>query len=255
MVDSSAPADTSATGTSARAGWAAQIAALEGDQATASLPPKRRTPITVARIVATAFEIVEAEGYDALTMRRVAAALQTGPASLYAHVRNKAELDDLLIGQLCREIDLPMPDPDHWQEQLTEVCRQLRDQYLRYPGISQASFSARPHSLETVRVSEGMLAILVAGGVAPQTAAWAIDAMHLYVSAYCFEVSVQQRAGDGVDQRLLDRAEIVERFQMLPSARFPITVAYAHELTSGEGHDRFNFTLDLLLGGLARDRS
>jgi AcrR family transcriptional regulator len=81
--------------------WAAQIAALDGGQG-ASLAPK--APITVGRIVDAALQIVEAEGFEALTMRRVAAALQTGPASLYAHVRNKAELDDLLIGELCARV-------------------------------------------------------------------------------------------------------------------------------------------------------
>ena len=78
--------------------WAAQIAALDN---TRSGSRPRKVPITVGRIVDAALQLVEAEGFDALTMRRVAAALQTGPASLYAHVRDKAELDDLMIGELC----------------------------------------------------------------------------------------------------------------------------------------------------------
>jgi AcrR family transcriptional regulator len=49
----------------------------------------------------TALGVIAAEGYEALTMRRLAAALDTGPASLYAHVVNKADLDELLIGRLC----------------------------------------------------------------------------------------------------------------------------------------------------------
>ena len=72
-----------------------------------------KKPITVDAIIETAFGIVEREGYDALTMRRVASALETGPASLYAHVVNKEDLDDLLIGRLCAEIELPEPDPAH----------------------------------------------------------------------------------------------------------------------------------------------
>ena len=60
----------------------------------------RKEPLSVERIVDTALDIVAAEGFEALTMRRVAAALDTGPASLYAHVVNKADLDELLIGYL-----------------------------------------------------------------------------------------------------------------------------------------------------------
>lgn len=51
------------------------------------------------------------EGYQALTMRRVATALETGPSSLYVHVVNKVDLDVMLIGRLCAQISLPEPDP------------------------------------------------------------------------------------------------------------------------------------------------
>src|SRR5580700_5074096 len=76
----------------------------------------RKQPITVDAIVETALGIVEREVYAALTMRRVAGALGTGPASLYAHVVNKEDLDDLLIGRLCAEIELPTPNPRTWRE-------------------------------------------------------------------------------------------------------------------------------------------
>ena len=132
-----------------------------------------KKPITVEGVVSAAFGIVEKEGYQALTMRRVATALETGPSSLYAHVVNKEDLDELLIGRLCAAIDLPEPDPATWRQQLTSVCTQLRDQYLRYPGISRAAFAVAPSNLDTLRLAEGMLAILLAGGVAPPVAAWA----------------------------------------------------------------------------------
>src|SRR5919199_1789321 len=86
----------------------------------------RKKPITVEAIIGTAFGIVESEGYEALTMRRVATALQTGPSSLYAHVVNKEDLDELLIGRLCAQIDLPEPDPARWRQQIIGVCTQLR---------------------------------------------------------------------------------------------------------------------------------
>src|SRR3569833_3158096 len=107
----------------------------------------RKQPITVDLIVATAFGIVEREGYEALTMRRVAAALETGPSSLYAHVVNKEDLDELLIGRMCARVGLPEPDPKRWREQIAAVCAELRDQYLRYPGISRAAFAAAPSNL------------------------------------------------------------------------------------------------------------
>ena len=218
--------------------WAAQIAALDE---TPSGPRARKEPVTVGRVVAAALQVVEADGFDALTMRRVAAVLQVVPGALYAHVRDKAELDDLMIGELCSRVTLPPPDSRQWKAQAVDVCRQLRDQYLRYPGISRAALEAAPHSLDAMRLNEGLLAILMAGGVPLPAAAWVIDAAFQYIGAYSV-VSLRR------DPK--DTSEVVERLRMLPPTRFPITVAHAEELISGQGHDRFDFTLGQLFGGL-----
>jgi hypothetical protein len=186
-------------------------------------------------------------------MRRLAAALETGPASLYAHVVNKADLDELLIGRLCAELELPEPDPETWRVQIRGVLTRLRDQYLRYPGISRAALAMAPTDLEAVRVNEGLLAILLAGGVAPQAAAWAIDALMLYVAGYCLELSIAQQRSTGDDVAwVVDRAELLRRFAELPAERFPNVTRHAEELTAGEGHDRFDFTLTLMIDGLGR---
>jgi AcrR family transcriptional regulator len=211
----------------------------------------RKEPITVEAIIDTAFDIVAREGYEALTMRRVATTLETGPASLYAHVVNKDDLDEMLLGRLYAQIELPEPDPGAWRQQIAGVCTQLRDQYARYPGISRAALAVVPTNLEAMRVSEGMLAIALAGGVAPQTAAWAIDALTLYVNAYCLETSLRgnQVTRDG-ESWVVSRDEMLRRFAELPDA-FPHTKRYAAELTSGAGHDRFDFTVSLVIDGLA----
>jgi AcrR family transcriptional regulator len=210
-----------------------------------------KQPITVEAIIAAAFGIVEKEGYQALTMRRVAAALDTGPSSLYAHVVNKEDLDELLIGHLCAAIDLPDPDPAAWRRQITNVCAQLRDQYLRYPGISRAAFAVAPSNLDTLRVGEGMLAILLAGGIAPQSAAWALDSLLLYVNAYSLEISLVNQRSDHADGSwVVSRDELLRRYAALP-ATFPHAKRYAAEMTAGTGHDRFDFTIALMIDGLA----
>jgi AcrR family transcriptional regulator len=222
--------------------------------AAAAPPAPRKPPITVGRITDAALEVVATQGYDALTMRSVAAVLDTGPASLYAHVVNKADIDELIVGRLCSELVLPDPDPATWREQITGVCAQIRDQYLRYPGISRAALAMVSTNLDVLRVNEAMLAILLAGGVAPQTAAWAIDALSLYVSAYALERSlVAQRQSRPGDDWVVGREELVRRFTALPADRFPQTRRHAAELTSGAGHERFDFTLGLILGGLGVD--
>ena len=212
----------------------------------------RKKPITVEAIIDTAFDIVAREGYEALTMRRVATALDTGPASLYAHVVNKDDLDELLLGRLYAQIELPAPDPGAWQQQIAGVCAQIRDQYSRYLGISRAALAIVPTNLETMRLNEGIFAIVLAGGVDPQAAAWAIDALTLYVNAYCLEMSLRDyQVTQSGDSWFVSRDELLRRFAALPDA-FPQTKRFAAELTSGAGHDRFDFTINLILDGLQR---
>jgi AcrR family transcriptional regulator len=210
----------------------------------------RKRRISVDVIIETALGIVESEGYAALTMRRVATALQTGPASLYAHVVNKEDLDELLMGRLCTEIELPEPDPRTWREQIIDVCGQIRDQYVRYPGISFASLAAVPTDLEILRVSEGMLGIVLAGGLDPQTAAWTVDALILYVNAFCLETALRDRH---VDQKgsVVGRDALLSRFAALPDS-YPHIKRHAAALTSGTALDRFGFTLNVILDGIGQ---
>jgi hypothetical protein len=123
----------------------------------------------------------------------------------------------------------------------------LRDQYLRYPGVSRAAFAIAASNLDTLRVAEGMLAILLAGGIDPQRAAWAIDSLLLYVNAYCLELSLVNRDTGWA----VSREELLRRYAALP-AEFPQSKRYAAEITAGTGHERFDFTIDLMLDGLTR---
>ncbi|MFE3797936.1 TetR/AcrR family transcriptional regulator [Nocardia tengchongensis] len=223
--------------------------ALPAAEVAAAAP--RKKPITVERITDAALEVVATEGYDALTIRRVAAVLGTGPSSLYAHIVNKDDIDDLLIGRLYAEVVLPEPDPAAWRAQLLEVYTQIRDLYLQYPGVSRAALAMVPTNLETLRVGEGILAILLAGGIEPRTAAWACDAMSLYVSAYALEQSlVEQRRKHRNQEWVLSQEELLDRFTALPAEKFPLTKRHAAELISGSGHERFDFTLGLLMNNL-----
>jgi AcrR family transcriptional regulator len=223
--------------------------AQPADGAGAPLP--RKKPITIDRITDAALDVVATEGYDALTIRRVAAVLGTGPSSLYAHIVTKDDLDDLLIGRLYAEVVLPEPDPAAWRRQLSGVYTQIRDLYLKYPGVSRAALATVSTNLETLRVGEGILAILLAGGIEPKTAGWARDALSLYVAAYALEQSlVQQRRRRDDQEWVLGPDELLARFTALPAEKFPRTRRHAADLVSGSGPDRFEFTLGLITANL-----
>jgi len=212
----------------------------------------RRVPLTSERIVDAALEIMARDGYEAVTMRSIAHELGTGPASLYAHIDGKAELDALLVDRVAREVHIPDPDPQHWQQQIVQVGRDLRAAMLRHPGVARAVIGYVPTGPEAMTTSERMLAILIAGGVVEQVAAWACDLLPLYVTAVAFEDSVGHHgldlSGPAVDAFV---AELRGYFQSLPVDRFPNVVNHAVALTTGDGEVRFEFGLQVLVAGIA----
>ncbi|WP_419994696.1 TetR/AcrR family transcriptional regulator [Streptomyces boninensis] len=218
--------------------------------------PPRRT-LSQAAIVDAAMRIVDAEGIDALSMRRVAQALDTGPASLYAHVRNKDELLQLLLDRAQAGLPRPEPDPERWQEQIKEVIRAARAQLAAHRDLARAADQV-PLGPNSLINTETMLAVLRAGGLPPQTIAYAVDSLALYLVAVVVDDAArEQRMGHVAEpERSKLREEytgkVRDYFASLPEADFPTTRALAAELTRDVGDERFEFGLDLMVSGLAR---
>src|SRR5439155_16092864 len=104
-----------------------------------------KEPLNRERIVDTALRVMVDQGYEAVSMRKVAQELRTGPASLYAHVANKKELDQLLVDRAAQEMKLPSPpDPARWQEQLKEAMREMLRAMRTMPGVARAAIGAVP---------------------------------------------------------------------------------------------------------------
>lgn len=110
------------------------------------VPPRssirRRDPLNRKAIVDAA--ILDVDGLDGFTMRRVAEALGTGPASLYWHVGSKDSLLDLVFDEVVGEQDIPDADPGRWQEQLKDVARMMRVTILRHRDIVRISIGRLP---------------------------------------------------------------------------------------------------------------
>ncbi|TCN42844.1 TetR family transcriptional regulator [Kribbella orskensis] len=212
-----------------------------------------REPLTRDRIVDAAMELLVDQGYEAVSMRKVAQALNTGPASLYAHVANKKELDQLLVDRAAQGMEFPAePDPEHWQEQLKDCMRSMLKVMRDYPGVARAAIGQVPLGERAMQSTEKMLAILKAGNVPDQAAAWAVDLIPLYVTATAFEESVQRAWEWTEDDIARFVGELRQFFQSLPAEKFPFTVALAASMTSGaNGDERFEFGIQVITAGLA----
>ncbi|MCX5212776.1 TetR/AcrR family transcriptional regulator [Kitasatospora sp. NBC_00240] len=219
-------------------------------------PAPQRMPLSADLIVDAALRIAGAEGIDALTMRRIAQEFDTGPSSIYAHVINKDELLDLMLDRVAAGIQVPKADPEHWQEQARDVARAIYQVFSANADVARIALATIPTGPNMLRVTEGLLAVLVAGGVPIQHAAWSVDRILLYISADAYEGSQfmarQRESGLPIHEfGPAFREQVRTFYASLPSESFPCTSANADILTTGGGDERFEFGLDLILTGLA----
>jgi AcrR family transcriptional regulator len=99
-------------------------------------PGERRPAHTRESIAAAALKIADTRGFEAVTMRNVAAELGAGTMTLYHYVRNKDELAALMSEAIMREIVIPADElPDGWREGLAEIGRRTRRVCAAHPWI------------------------------------------------------------------------------------------------------------------------
>jgi len=216
--------------------------------------------LSADRIVAVAVEQLREHGYDAVTMRSIARELGTGPASLYAHVANRAELDQLVVGWVCGQWQVPDPDPERWDDQVRTSMIELLDVYRANPGVARCTLGMIPLQPSLLMVTERLVALLKAGNVSDQHCAWFVDVASLYVASVAVEEDIWRERHRGQDP---DEANAVEHqtedavvaevrtvFASLPTQHFPLLSAMAETMTTGSADERFAFGVDLLVGGL-----
>ncbi len=100
--------------------------------------PRTRQPrFSREEIASTAVEIADAEGFDAVSMRRLAAELGAGTMTLYHYVRTKDELLTLVTDTVMGEVIVPddEPFPSEWREALKLIARRTRASLARHPWI------------------------------------------------------------------------------------------------------------------------
>ncbi|MGN9842449.1 TetR/AcrR family transcriptional regulator C-terminal domain-containing protein [Nonomuraea sp. H19] len=228
------------------------------------VPPwrKSRKPVQPKRqlsqelIVETGLRIMDAEGLDGLSMRRVAQELDTGPASLYAHVANKDELLELIYDRVLGEIVLPERDPGRWKEQLRGYAMEVHRVLGAHADVARAALANVPTGENSVRAGEFIFGLLVEAGMPPREASLAMDRISLYVVGDAYEGSLhfaRMRAAGMTEPREYFESfagQIATYYRALPPERFPHLTKYIDELIADDGEARFAYGLELLLDGL-----
>lgn len=207
--------------------------------------------VTRELVLATALELIDRDGVDALSMRRLAAALGRDPMILYRHAPGKAALLDGVVETVLARLHVDPADPD-WAGQLRAVARSYRILALAHPNVVALLVTrplATPLALRprgTLRPLEDLLALLTGAGFSGP------DALHIYRALFGF-----------LNGHLLNELqELVENpdetddllrlgLHRLPLSEFPLLRGLAHALASYDGAAELESGLDILLTGLA----
>ncbi|GAA1275524.1 TetR/AcrR family transcriptional regulator C-terminal domain-containing protein [Kitasatospora nipponensis] len=209
-----------------------------------------------AGIVATALEIMRAEGLNRVTMRRLAQELDTGPASLYVYVRNTAELHAYLLDDLLAGLDLrAVTEPGPWQERLVTVLRSYTALLVDYPGLAQSALVTRPSGPGYLRLLDGLLALL-GEGVPTDRAAWAVDLLLHFATSTATEQGTRDRAPDAKAEEddlavaIANATHATHGTDGAGATAYPHIAAVGMDLLSGPGTDRLSWGFHVLINGI-----
>lgn len=199
-------------------------------------------------IIAETIEIMRTEGLEKATMRRVAQALDTGPASLYVYIANTAELHSAVLDEL---LALPSEQSGAWNEQLEALLRSYADVLFAYPGLARSALLIRPTGPNAIRLYDRVLGLLLEGGVAVDRAAWGVDLLLQYVTGNAAEHSTP--SPDDIDAPADDEAEmgiLATALRASDPAATPHIAAHVDVVLSGEPSQRVTWAIQALIAGI-----
>jgi AcrR family transcriptional regulator len=205
--------------------------------------------LTRVGIVTTAVKVMQAEGLDRVTMRRLAQELDTGPASLYVYVTSTAELHAAMLEQLLSQVDLsPVTAAGDWRDRLIRILSSYTSILFEQPGLAQSVLVTRPSGPAYLSLIEAILALLSVGGVPPARTAWAVDILLHFATSTAAEQGTRHRAAGAEEEE----NAVAEALREAPAGTFPHIAALSAELMSGEGPDRLSWGLSVLISGITQ---
>ncbi|WP_330250380.1 TetR/AcrR family transcriptional regulator C-terminal domain-containing protein [Nocardia sp. NBC_00565] len=208
-------------------------------------------PVTRATVLHAALEIVDRDGVDGLSMRRLADAVGRDPMVVYRHVANKAAVLDGVAEVVFAQLSVDASDAD-WDAQLRVVARDFRRLALAHPKAVPLLVTrplATPLGLRppaVVRPLEDILALLTRAGFS------GAEALHIYRALFGFLYGHVLNELQEIVERPEETDEVLRLgLHRLPIGEFPLLRELAPVLAAYDGATELERGLDILLTGLA----
>ena len=206
-----------------------------------------RLPLNRQRVLQAALRLVDQEGLESLSMRRLGQELGVGATALYNHVADKAAMLDGLVETVLGEVLLPPgDDAADWMAAIRSICRSLRQVAHRHPNLVPL-IAGRPfNSPGALRPVEVMFQVLCRAGFEEKLVVEAQRALSGFVLGY-----VQMELGGAIfrppEMRTDNHPIDIRR---LPEAEFPRIRGFAPHLVHYYSDDAFERGLDVIFAGL-----
>jgi AcrR family transcriptional regulator len=207
----------------------------------------RRKPLSRERILAAALELVDEQGIDALSMRKLGQSLGFEAMSLYNHVANKDDLLDGILDLVLAEME--PPDPAGGLPAIRASALSAHEALRRHAWAANMLMSPGRIRPARIQYMEALLATLRGAGLSAETTYHAYHVLDAHIIGFSLWASTHGKMPEHIEDA---RAWFDEN---IPVATLP----YLHEhglqhLDEGPHHDvsAFEFALDLLLGGFER---
>lgn len=206
-----------------------------------------KPPLSREAVVKAALRVLERDGAEKLTIRRVAEELDTGPASLYVYVKNVTVLHALLIDDLLADLDLSWDGAEPWRARVHRVIGDYIALLTQHGNLARSAMFVWPEGPHYLGLIDLLLKLLRAAGADERPAAWGIDLLLQHASVTAAEWAAR---ASGTGQELDELAAALasadgERHPTLAASR---TAAF----TEGTPEERHRWALDALLNGITR---
>jgi AcrR family transcriptional regulator len=210
-----------------------------------------KPPLSREVIVSTAVGLLRSEGLERLTMRRLAAALDTGPASLYVYFRNTEHFYAAVLDELLGEVRLlPKRSGGPWEDRLASVLASYVQVLFEFPSVARLSVFTRSTGPNSLRLFEVLLTLLDEGGIQPGAAAWGVDLLLLYATSTAAEHSTREEQPGTFE----DDSDMALALSEVSAKSHPRLYMLRETMLSGTPEERFRWGIDAILAGLAADR-
>jgi AcrR family transcriptional regulator len=199
------------------------------------------------RIVTAAIDMIERQGVEAVSMRRIATELGCGVMSLYNHVPSKSALLDDVAERVMSGIEFTAAPGTNWQDQVRAQARAFRAIGRRYPRCTMVMVSRPTTSVTGLRPIENALATLrEAGFGGPEAVLIMRSFVGFILGSLLREVGISPALGAQAG----NPAHVTPRPTLDP-ADFPQVTSLTAELTHHDADADFEFGLDLLVHAIA----